>query len=357
MPFKTICGAVLCLLPLVAHAALDCVVPTREEGFEAERPGARALQRVARAAAEITQRNAVFMAGNQPVRVRTSISYYGLDWLSASVITTAYNRKAWLASGCGVNQFADRGGGLADGRIAIYVNDPGALLGGRLGDAELVASFAPTPEGSLAGFPIFAAGGNELDPRVLLSRAGYRPWVPVTVGEMLDWRERELRAREDDLARSLNREGEALDEAKIEKIYRDMKAVDPKLAEKTRAQMLASLPELRARAASQSAAATEATTRQRAAFDAYRASLTVQRLRAPGTISSATTRDGVSRVDDPSGKPLARIDPAFAKREPGRAHVIVVSVAPQPKTDPEYAWQQASFEALDYSALSSLLGD
>lgn len=348
---------VLSLVPALAHAELDCIVPTREEGFEPQRPGADNLRRAARAAAEIAQRNAVFMAGNKPVRVRTSISYYGLNWLSASVITTAYNQKAWLAGGCKVSPYADRGGGLSDGQIAIYLNDPGALLGGQLGDGELRASFAPRAQGSIAGHPVYAAGGNEQNPRALITAGGYLPWVPVTVAEMLDWHERELAAQEADFARAQERAGTGLDEAKIEAMYRDMRKVDAAAAEKTRAQLLASLPKMRADAARQSASGSQAIAQRRAAFDAYRASFTTAQLSAPGTISGATTRERVQRVDDPAGRPLARIDPAYSRRDPKRVHVIAVSVAPQPKTDPEYAWQQASYEALDFDALAALLGE
>jgi hypothetical protein len=296
------------------------------------------------------------MGGNKPVRVRTTISYYGLDWQAASVITAAYNQKAWVADGCNVSKFADRGGGLSDGRIAIYINDPDAMLGGQLGDAELRASFAPAPKGTVAGFPVFAAGGNEQDPRALLTEGGYRPWVPVTIAEMLAWQERELASREADFARSQQQaSANTFDEKKIDEMYRSMLKLDPVAAEKTRAKMLASLDRMRADAAKQSAAGTEAVAKRRAAFEAYRASLTPAQLAGPGTMSGATTRDGARRVDDPAGKPLARIDPAYAKRDPKRVHVITVSLAPQPKTDPEYAWQQASYEALDFEALAGLL--
>jgi hypothetical protein len=193
---------VLALAPTLAHAELDCIVPTREEGYDAKRPGADAVRRAARAAAEITQKNAVFMAGNKPVRVRTSIAYGGGDRLAASVITTAYNQKAWLAGGCKISKFSDRGGGLSDGRIAIYINDPDAMLGGQLGDAELRASFAPVPKGSIAGFPVYAAGGNDDDPRVLLSAGDYRPWRAVTVAELLEWQQREVEKREAEFARA-----------------------------------------------------------------------------------------------------------------------------------------------------------
>lgn len=345
---------VLALAPALAYAELDCVVPTREEGFDSRRPGAEVVQRAARAAATIAQNNAVFMAGNKPVRVRTSISYYGQDWLSASVITTAYNQKAWLRDGCKVSPNADRGGGLADGQIAIFLNDPGALLGGQLGDGELRASFAPAPRGNFGGYPVYIVGGQTQNPRVLLSDGGYRPWVPVTVAEMLGWHERELLRREAEFARA-RQSANALDEQKIDEIYRGMKKADPAAAEKTRANLLASLEKMRASAAKNEAAGAQAVTKQRAAFETYRASLSPAQLAAPGTMSGTTTPEGAVRVDDPGGKPLAKIDPAYARRDPKRLHVIVVSVAPQPTTDPEYAWQQTSYEALDFGALANLL--
>lgn len=67
------------------------------------------------------------MAGNGPARVRTTISYYGWDWLSASVITTVYNKTAWIEGGCKVSPNAHRGRSLADGSIAIFINDPSAM--------------------------------------------------------------------------------------------------------------------------------------------------------------------------------------------------------------------------------------
>jgi hypothetical protein len=53
--------------------------------------------------------------------------------------------------------------------------------------------------------------------------------------------------------------------------------------------------------------------------------------------------------------PLAKVDPGYVRRNPNRIHLIVVGLAPQPKTDAEYEWQQASYEALDFSALMALV--
>ena len=353
---RTMLIAVL-LLPALARAELDCVVPTREEGFDPRRPGATELQRAARAAAAIVQRNTVFMQGNKPVRIRTSISYGGWDRQSAYVITTAYNQKAWLAGGCKVSKFADRGGGLSDGTIGVYINEPEAMLGGQLGDAELKASGMPTRIGVTAGFPVYAAGGNAEAPVMLLSRAGYEPWVPVTIGDMLAWRERDLVKREQEYQASLRQGGDEFDEAKIEEIYRSMKPINAAEAEKGRAQMLAALAKMRAQSARQSGQAAQWMAQQRSDFDAYRDSFTAEQRALPGTLGNSLTRDKVIRVDDPAGKRLAQVDPGYARRDPRRIHLIVVNVGQQPKTDPEHAWHRASLEALDYAALAAVLSD
>jgi hypothetical protein len=99
----------LLIAPSLALAQLDCIVPTREEGYEPRVPGAESIRRAARIIEAIVKRNTVFMAGNEPVRVRTSITYHGDSWAVASVITTAYNKKAWIEGACEVSQFADRG--------------------------------------------------------------------------------------------------------------------------------------------------------------------------------------------------------------------------------------------------------
>lgn len=359
MSLKLVAAMTLIALtvPTFAQAQLDCIVPTREEGFAQKQPGATELQRAARAVAAIVHKNTVFMQGNKPVRVRTTIDYGGWDRQSASVVTTAYNQKAWLAGGCKVSKFADRGGGLSDGTIAIFINQPEAMLGGQLGDAELKASGMPIPLGSASGFPIYAAGGNKDNPRLLMSRAGYEPWVPVTIADMLDWRERELKKKEEEYQASVQQNGNGLNEAKIDQMYHDMKKINAAEAEKMRTQMLASLETLRAKSARQSGQATQWMTQQRQAFDAYRTSFTPAQLAMPGTISNSMTRDKVIRVDDPAGKPLAKVDPAYAQRDPQHIHFILVGLSPQPKTDPNHVWFKASLDALDYAALAKLLSE
>lgn len=352
---RTMVAMLMLLLPALARAQLDCLLPTREEGFEAHRPGAQALRRAARATAAILQRNAVFVAGHRPVRVRASINYYGWDRLAASVIISAYNQTAWLAGGCKISKFSDRGGGLRDGVIAIYLNDPQSMLGGRLGDDSLQASFAPHRQGEFAGFPVYAVAGAGGDPRALLSRANYQPWVAVSVSEALAWQERELVRRERDTDALQPSGDDPFDEAKIEQIYRDMAKVNAAEAEKTRSQMLASLPKLRATRTVQINHARQEMARQRSAFDTYRASLTPGQLSAQARLGGAAPSGRVTPLDHAAGKPLAKVDPEYSRRDPGRIHFIAVALTPSPRTSEHYDWMQASYAALDFAALAQLL--
>ncbi len=174
---------------------------------------------------------------------------------------------------------------------------------------------------------------------------------------MLEWRERDLKKKEQEYQASAQLNGNELNEAKIEEIYRDMRKINAAEAEKMRRQMLTSLEKMQKEGARQSAQATQWMTRQRSAFDVYRASFTPTQLATPSTISNSMTPDKVIRVDDPEGKPLAKVDPAYAQRDLRRIHLIVVGLSPQPKTDPNYPWFNASLEALDYAALGKLLSE
>jgi hypothetical protein len=344
--------ALLLALPSLAFAQLDCIVPTREEGYEPSRAGAEVLRRKARAIEAIVKRNAVFMSGNEPVRVRTSISYYGDRWLSASVITTAYNKKAWEAGGCEVSQFADRGGGLSDGQIAVYINDPDAMLGGMVGDSELPARLAPRRVGDFAGFPLYGRGDDAADTMVMMSSSNELPWVPVTIAEALDWREREIAKREADWQKQRATAGRG--EGQLRAAYENMKKMDPAGAEKMRVRMERDLERMRADEARVYAQSNDAVTRTRAGFDAYRASFSPTQLREPATISGELFRNAVQRVDDPKGRPIVRVDTVRAQRDPQRIRLLVIpqySVA----TDEDHTWQVASRQALDYTALAALL--
>lgn len=339
-------------LPVIALAELDCIVPTREEGYDARQPGAEAVRRAARTIEAIVKRNATFMAGNEPVRVRTSISYYGDSGAAASVITTAYNKKAWVGGGCQVSQFADRGGGLSDGQIAVYINDPDAMLGGKVGDSELPARLAPRRAGDIAGFPLYVRGDDAADTLVMMSSSGEPPWMPVTIAEALDWREREIVKREADWQQQSASRGRG--EAQLRAAYENMIKTDPASADKMRARMERDLAKLRADEARAHDQSNGAVARTREAFDKYRASFSGSQLREQATISGAAYMGVIQRVDDPKGRPIVQVSASNAKADPQRIRLLVIpqhSVA----TDEDHEWQVASRQTLDYAAIAAVL--
>jgi hypothetical protein len=354
---RTLAFTLLCIvavMPAAVRAELDCIVPTREEGYDARRPGADAVRRAARAIEALVKRNGAFMSGNEPVRVRTSISYHGDRWTSASVITTAYNRKAWVAGGCQVSKFADRGGGLADGQIAVFINDPDAMLGGMVGDAELPARLAPRRVGDVAGFPLYARGDDAVDTLVMIGTPDEVPWRPVTIAEALDWREREIAQREAQWQQQSASAGRA--EAQLRAAYEHMIEADPATAGQMRARLERDLEKLRRDEARVHAQSSSAVAGTRNAFEAYRASFAATQLREPATIGAQLFRNAVPRVDDPQGRPIVRVDVARAQRAPNRITLLVVpqySVA----TDEDHAWQVAARQALDYAAIAALLDE
>jgi hypothetical protein len=349
---KFFCLVCILFAPSVVIAQLDCIVSTREEGYDSRRAGAESVRRAARTIEAIVKRNAVFMGGNEPVRVRTSISYYGDGWSAASVITTAYNKKAWVSAGCDVSRFADRGGGLSDGQIAVYINDPDAMLGGRVGHSELPARLAPRRAGELAGWPLYRRGDDAADTMVMMSSSNELPWTPVTIAEALDWREREIAIREADWQKQSSTAGRA--EAQLRAVYENMKKMDPANAEKMRVRMERDIERMRADESRAHAQSNDAIARTRVGFDKYRASLSAERLRAPATISGEMAFAAVQRVDDPNGRPIVRVDTARAQRDPHRIKLLVI---PQYSvvTDEDHEWQVASRKALNYAALAELL--
>ena len=209
-------------LPSIAAAQLDCQVPTRERVSTGtlNSPALAPIRKMALAVEAIVKRNAVFMAGKRPIRVRTTIDY-ALDQPRTAIVNVkAYNKEAWIAGECDVIPEADRGGGVSDGAIHIVINDPRTFFGGSLGDAEMEAFEEPARTGEVAGFPEYSG-----DIASLMSEGGRVPWTPVTVSQALDREERRLRARQDEWAKQKERPW--LSEAKIQESYELLKKNQP----------------------------------------------------------------------------------------------------------------------------------
>lgn len=56
----------------------------------------------------------------------------------------------------------------------------------------------------------------------------------MTIADMLEWRERDLKKKEQEYQASAQLNGNELNEAKIEEIYRDMRKINAAEAEKMR---------------------------------------------------------------------------------------------------------------------------
>jgi hypothetical protein len=210
---------------------------------------------------------------------------------------------------------------------------------------------APRRVGELAGFPLYGRG-DDADTMVMMSSWTELPWVPVTIAEALDWREREIAEREASWQKQSGSAGKA--EAQLRAAYDNMKKVNPAAAEDMRVRMERDIAKMRADEARVHAKSNDAIASTRAEFDAYRASFTAAQLSEPATISGAVYRKTVMRVDDPKGRPMVRVSTAVAERDPGRIKLFVIpqnSVA----TDEDHQWQVASRNALDYAALAALL--
>lgn len=299
-----------------AFAQLDCIVPTLERssgsGLTLRSPALAPIRAAALAVEAVVKRNAVFMAGARPVRVRTKIEYSHDEPWTANVYTGVYNETAWLGR-CDLSPFADRGGGLRDGTLLVTLNEPRTLLGNPVGgDAELEAFEAPALVGRVAGFPEYA---HALGTFVMLSDTGTAPWIPVTIAEALDVEERRLREMHREWARR------------------------------------------EARYPGQDAGTGDALAAQVEDLRVYRASFSARQLQGPAS-PNGRRPSGITRVDDQSGRALVKVDPAYRRLDPNRVHLIFVARTVGPAADPvpgRHSWMQRAVDRLDYAALAALL--
>jgi hypothetical protein len=348
-------GLVLCVMVLLcsvsrnAEAQLDCSVPTRERSSEgAVRGQALADFRQSVLAVEaIVKRNAVFMGGVRPIRVRTTIDYAPGPPRSAIVNTVAYNQGAWTKTGCDVIPQADRGGGISDGAIHIVINDARSFLGGTDNDGVLEAFTEPKLTGQFAGFPEYDGI------YVLLSRGNRVPWVPVTIAEVLDREDRRLAREFEEFERERQKPG--ISEADIQKSYEALLKLAPAQAEAQRAAMMKVMVETRQRMAEFLTKRAADLERQRQTLNAYRASFGADGLRSQARVG--VFPDGRTRVDDPNGRASVKVDPALSRLAPESIHFMRVFVGVL-RTDPvpgRWQWMEKSKATLDLDALARLI--
>jgi hypothetical protein len=346
----TLAAVAFILVPSLAEAQLDCMIPTRERVSTLPGPTSPVLapfRRLVIAAEEIVKRNEVFLTGVRPIRVRTTIDYDEARPRAAIVNTVAYNEGAWVTDRCAVIPQADRGGGISDGGIHLVINDPRSFLGAADNDGVLESFQEPVLTGQVGGFPEY--GGMY----ILIGAPNIVPWIPVTVAEALDREARRLARVQADWAGEKTREW--LTEEKIQQSYELMKKIDAAAAETNRTAMLGILKEEQVRRPKMEAARDVEIAAQLDDLRTYRASFSTEQLQTQARMG--VFPNGTARVDDPNGRPLVKVDPALASLDPNRIHFIRVFASGVP-TDPvpgRFAWLQRSRAAIDLAALYALI--
>lgn len=330
-----------------AHA-LDCWVPSIDASQLQHRKLPLAeLREAVKIAEQVVRDNPHFQAMPRPIRIRSQFTV-APAWQQASIATGQVNIKAyqpdvWEGS-CGLVPGADRC--CSDGGVSLWINSPESLLFNQYADdPELRIFKQPRHTGTVAGFP-------EYEGRVLLSPGGRAPWEPVTVAELLDFKERRERKRIAEYAPAPY--GPKPDA--VQRTYERMKKTNPPEAEKYLANMQAEMARQVAEHRERRERGMQSLAADLAKIQQVRARMTPAQLAAQAYHGNGELRLG--RADDPLSYPLAKASAAFPdKSDPERVQMIVVFVSVQEKDQAieRKATLQRTKETLDYPRLVELL--
>ena len=356
-PFTALLAVLLVLLltPAVARAELDCWVPNREESHTAENLPFRSarltpFRDAVLAADQVVRDNPHFKAMPRKIRIRSSMAIGGAannkQARYGALNVTAYRPDVWEGK-CGLSYGADRC--CSDGNVSILFNEPRTFLGQSHKDEQIEMFEEPKLTGRVAGFPEYRGM------YVMLSSGERVPWIPVTVAEYLDLKERRMLKEGAEFEKTKAR-GTGLDPATLEQAYQNMKKIDPKAAEDFRTTMQRQMETLPVQQQKHFEKADAFQSKQLADLRAYRAALSAEQLRAQA-------REGIgpqqlAAAGDPHAKPLVKLDPRFFEgSDPHRVRLISVFVGVVPK-DPvaeRRETMQKTRDTLDYARLAQLL--
>jgi hypothetical protein len=325
-------------------SALDCWVPTLDATQPAHKkmplPNLRAL---VAAGEQMVRDNPHFKAMPRPIRIRARYAV-GPSYVNLNV--DASQPIVWKGTCDLLPQALDC---CVDGGINIMVNTPESVLYRVHSDVKDVNFFRqPKETGRVGGWPSY-------EDKVLMSVGGRLPWLPVTIGEYIDYEERrEREKRAEVLARRPKLYG--VDPAKVQKTYEKMKKSHPAEAEQYLADMKAQMPALeeqhRKRAERGDQLAAEKLTRILQA----RASFTPEQLAAPMYYGSGPLN--IARPGDPQAYALVKPDPDFPDRsDPDRVQLITVYTSVS-KDDPileRRDTMQRTRDTLEYARLEKFL--
>ena len=391
--------------PAPKGGASGCWAPRVQEDA-ARDPKFAPLVQAMLTAEGILKKNEAYLSAPEPVRMRSAMSAGPSNEGGARIhIKAVPERKMdgsrlWTGE-CDVIPQVDRIGG-AIMQVSVFFNvdvrEQFLAAGGSV----------PKRTGTVAGYP-------EYDYRVLLTKDGRLPWIPVTLGDKLDEEEaRRVRALAD--WKKTVAGWKPLDEAAIQKAYEAVKKSDPAGAEKMVASMRESSAETKRQQEVVGPRTTAALEKQIDDLRKYRATFTAAQLAAPAVPGDPTgearrkmeaetaalralsaadqqqvndlTRQGraaevravraahMERVSPLISDALAQYqlvslkpgdrdraiafkpDPSFPNyAEPNRIQLITVmfSQDPDPKQTVRRAWQQKAKETFDFAALAALL--
>jgi alpha-tubulin suppressor-like RCC1 family protein len=262
-----------------------CWAPRVEEDA-ARSPKFAPLVQAMLTAEELLKNNATFLTAPEPVRMRSSLSAGPSNDGGARIHIKAVaehkmdGTRVW-SSGCGVIPQLDRiGGEILQVSVFFNVDVRGQFFG--------PAGTPPKRTGTVAGYP-------EYEHRVLITKDGRLPWIPVTLGDKLDEEE----------ARRVNRLAEwkktvagmkPIDEAAMQKAYDAVKTTDPAGAEKMLASMRESAVETKRQREEVAPRTTAALEKQIADLQKYRSSFSAADLAAPA-VHGDPTGEGKRKVD------------------------------------------------------------
>jgi hypothetical protein len=325
-------------------SALDCWVPTLDTTQPAYRrmplPNLRA---VVAAGEQMVRDNPHFKAMPRPIRIR---AHYAVGPSYGSLNVRASQPSVWKGT-CDLHSRALDC--CADGGINIMVNAPeSALHAVYANDDELKIFRQPKATGMVAGWPSY-------EDRVLMSVGGRLPWLPVTIGEFIDFQERRERAKQAEaLARRPKVYG--VDPAIVQRTYEKMKKSHPAEAEKYLVDMNAQLPALQEQHRKRAERDDQLAAERLAKIQQTRASFTPQQLASQAYHGSGPLN--IARPDDSRAYGLVKPDPEFPdRRDPDRVQLITVftSIVKDDTVLERRDTMQRTKDTLDYARLEKFL--
>jgi hypothetical protein len=356
---RTLLISMFLLLPLVAGAAPaqpNCwATPVTEPLYDADRPAQRAALQPLFAAMNVVEtmvrpNPGLLALPEVRLRLRREVLHVpdGLGLPLSSVIHAhGFGPKAWGRGPCEVIPQADRLGARAG--MSFFFNAPTATLNRWEHDDQLVTYLEGESTPSFQGWPTFGECA-------VLSKDRRLPWIPVTVGEMLAYFEREQARRLAESAAGHERALEPYDLAAAEREAARIRPLDARAAD-----LLLRVARQRkqgeARNHAQLRALRQAQIDELAHLRATRRGMSAAALAEPYHVGSGRHRLPTAAEAARAPRRVVKLDAAFAWDVQRRGRIQLITVcAPQLERNPAYhAAMHLAMTALDFTRLAALL--